>query len=99
MALASKYLAASQRDHTRATTPHRGACTVTGGLDVEILRGFQLAGELFLLTSFFIEPRGCRFESYLRSQRINNLQATNCSPRHLAPKGCRAINSRINELQ
>ena len=68
MALASKYLAASQRDHTRATTPHRGACTVTGGLDVEILRGFQLAGELFLLTSFFIEPKGCRFESYLRSQ-------------------------------
>jgi hypothetical protein len=28
-----------------------------GGLDAETFRGFQLAGELFLLTSFFIEPK------------------------------------------
>jgi len=35
-------------------------------------RGFQLAGELFLLTSFFIEPKGCRFESYLTSQKLSN---------------------------
>ena len=27
------------------------------GLDAETFRGFQLAGELFLLTSFFIEPK------------------------------------------
>jgi hypothetical protein len=29
---------------------------VRGGLDAKSFRGFQLAGELFLLTSFFIEP-------------------------------------------
>jgi len=28
------------------------------GLDAETLRGIQLAGELFLLTSSFIEPEG-----------------------------------------
>jgi hypothetical protein len=28
------------------------------GLDAETFRGFQLAEELFLLTSFFIEPEG-----------------------------------------
>jgi hypothetical protein len=32
-----------------------------GGLDAETFRGFQLAGELFLLTSFFIEPEGGEF--------------------------------------
>src|ERR1039458_6731972 len=44
-----------RRDHARATTP-RGTCTAAEGLDAETFRGFQLAGELFLLTSFFIEP-------------------------------------------
>jgi hypothetical protein len=61
MTLASKHLAVSQLDHAR--TP-RGTCTATGGLDAETFRGFQLAGDLFLLTSFLIEPKGCRFESY-----------------------------------
>jgi hypothetical protein len=55
MALASKHLAVFQTNHARATTP-RGACTAAEGLDAETFRGFQLAGELFLLTSFFIEP-------------------------------------------
>src|ERR1035441_6129884 len=41
-----------RRDHARATTP-RGTCTAAEGLDAETFRGFQLAGELFLLTSFF----------------------------------------------
>src|SRR5260370_41023783 len=59
MAMASKYLLASRPEHTRATTP-RGTCTAAGGLDVETFRGFQLAGELFLLTSFFIEPEDRR---------------------------------------
>src|ERR1039458_5032201 len=44
-----------RRDHARATTP-RGTCTAAEGLDAETFRGFQLAGQLFLLTSFFIEP-------------------------------------------
>jgi hypothetical protein len=57
MALASKHLAVFQPHHARATTP-RGTCTAAGGLDAETLRGFQLAGELFSLTSFFIEPKG-----------------------------------------
>jgi hypothetical protein len=39
----------------RATTP-QGTCTAAEGLDAETFRSFQLAGELFLLTSFFIEP-------------------------------------------
>src|SRR5258705_8201856 len=51
-----------RRDHARATTP-RGTCTAAEGLDVETFRGFQFVGELFLLTSFFIEPEGyARFE-------------------------------------
>ena len=50
MALASKLLAVSQPDHAPATTP-RATCSATGGLDAETFRGFQLAGELFLLTS------------------------------------------------
>ncbi len=65
MAMASKYLLASRPEHTRATTP-RGTCTAAGGLDVETFRGFQLAGELFLLTSFFIEPEGGEFRSEIR---------------------------------
>src|ERR1700693_5571924 len=62
MALASKHLAVFQTNHARATTP-RGTCTATGGLDAENFCGFQLAGELFLLTSFFIEPEGPQFEN------------------------------------
>ena len=49
MTPASKHLA----PHTRYTP--RGTCTAAGGLDAETFRGFQLAEELFLLTSFFIE--------------------------------------------
>jgi hypothetical protein len=45
-----------RRDHARATTP-RGTCAAAEGLDAETFRGFQLAGELFLLTSFFIETK------------------------------------------
>jgi hypothetical protein len=67
MALASKHRAVFQPHHARATSP-RGTCTAAGGLDAETLRGFQLAGELFLLTSFFIEPKGCEFETCLGSQ-------------------------------
>src|SRR5258708_5737099 len=63
MAMASKYLLASRPEHTRATTP-RGTCTAAGGLDVETFRGFQLAGELFLLTSFFIEPEDRRSSTW-----------------------------------
>ena len=65
MALASKHRAVFQPHHARATTP-RGTCTAAGGLDAETLRGFQLAGELFLLTSFFIEPEGGEFRSAIR---------------------------------
>src|SRR5579862_1911205 len=46
-----------RQGHARATTP-RGTCAAAVGLDVETFRGFQLAGELFLLTSSFIEPTG-----------------------------------------
>jgi hypothetical protein len=44
--------AASPARPARATTPP-GTCTAAEGLDAETFRGFQLAGELFLLTSFF----------------------------------------------
>src|SRR5580704_6544967 len=59
MATASLHLASSRPDHVRATTL-RGACTAAEGLDAETFRGFPLAGDLFLLTSFFIEPISCR---------------------------------------
>jgi hypothetical protein len=52
----------------QALTTPRGTCTAAGGLDAETFRGFQLAGELFLLTSFFIEPMGCKFDSHSGSQ-------------------------------
>jgi hypothetical protein len=65
MALASKHLAVFQPHHARATTP-RGTCTAAGGLDAETLRGFQLAGELFSLTSFFIEPKARPSQESLR---------------------------------
>ena len=68
MALATKHLAVSQPEHARATTPRRGACIAAGGLDAETFRGFQLAGELFLLTSFFIEP-----DAHCRGERLRNL--------------------------
>ena len=54
MTTASLHLASSRPDRARATTP-RGACTAAEGLDAETFRGFPLAGDLFLLTSFFIE--------------------------------------------
>ena len=65
MALASKHRAVFQPHHARATSPP-GTCTAAGGLDAETLRGFQLAGELFSLTSFFIEPEGGEFRSGIR---------------------------------
>jgi hypothetical protein len=67
MALASKHLATSRPEHARATTP-RGTCTAAVGLDAKTFRGFQLAGELFLLTSFFIEPTALHSESCLGTQ-------------------------------
>jgi hypothetical protein len=54
MTPAFPHLASSRPDHARATTL-RGACTAAEGLDAETFRGFPLAGDLFLLTSFFIE--------------------------------------------
>jgi hypothetical protein len=65
MALASKHLAVLQPDHAHATP--RGTCTAAEGLDAETFRGFQLAGELFLLTSFFIEPNVRRAAERLRN--------------------------------
>jgi hypothetical protein len=64
MTTASLNVTHSRPDHARATTP-RGTCTTAEGLDAETFRGFQLAGELFLLTSFFIEPEGSASASYL----------------------------------
>ena len=61
MILASKDLAVSQPDRVRVRL--KGTCTAEEGLDAETFRGFQLAGELFLLTSFFIEPEGSQFEN------------------------------------
>ena len=55
MARASNHRAASRRNTHALTTP-RATCTPAGGLDAETFCGLQLAGELFLLTSFFIEP-------------------------------------------
>jgi light-regulated signal transduction histidine kinase (bacteriophytochrome) len=55
MTTASLHLASSRPDQARAAAP-RGACTAAEGLDAETFRGFQLAEDLFLLTSFFIEP-------------------------------------------
>jgi hypothetical protein len=40
------------------------------GLDAETFGGAQLAGELFLLTSLFIEPEGCESDSCPGSQII-----------------------------
>jgi hypothetical protein len=54
--LASKDLAVSQPDRALVRVRLKGTCTAEEGLDAKTFRGFQLAGELFLLTSFFIEP-------------------------------------------
>jgi hypothetical protein len=62
-----------RREHARATT-----ATAVEGLDAETFRGFQLAGEPFLLTSFFIEPRGYAFEFHLARHSLDS----NFSPRH-----------------
>src|ERR1035437_4058139 len=40
----------------RVRSPAVSTCTAAEGLDAETFRGFHLAGELFLLISFFIEP-------------------------------------------
>ena len=61
-----------RRDHARATTP-RGTCTAAEGLDVETFRGFQFVGELFLLTSFFIEPEGGVLTRYSGRFRLADL--------------------------
>ena len=74
MALASKHLAAvSLLDHARTPAP-RGTCIAAEGLDAETFRGFQLAGQLFLLTSFFIEPEGGEFRSAIRLARQTGLE-------------------------
>src|ERR1700688_1099573 len=73
---ASKHLATFAGSRTRYTP--RGSCTATGGWMPETFCGFQLVGEVFLLTSFFIEPKGCRFESYLRSQILSLRTPTPC---------------------
>jgi hypothetical protein len=58
-------------------------CARGTGLDAENLSGFSSQGELFLLTSFFIEPKGCRFESCPRSQTFQTLTGLNPSKIHL----------------
>ena len=82
MALASRLLAVSQPDHARATTP-RGTCTAAEGLDAETFRGFQLAGELFLLTSFFIEPEGSQGDPDVDSNSLSDQHSP--KPGHPAP--------------
>ena len=70
MATASLHLASSRPDHARATTL-RGACTTAERLDAETFRGFPLAGDLFLLTSFLIEQISLAvFRSALSGQPI-----------------------------
>jgi hypothetical protein len=87
MTLASKHLAVSQPEHARATTP-RGACIAAGGLDAETFRGFQLAGELFLLISFFIEPEGRReFRSAKHLRRETGFELTTLRLTHLPIDG------------
>ena len=66
MARASNHRAASRRNTHALTTP-RATCTAAEGLDAENFCGPQLAGELFLLTSSFIEPKGYKFEFCLVS--------------------------------
>ena len=72
MTLASKHLATSRPTRTRYYASrhlHSGR-----GLDAETFRGFQLAGELFLLTSFFIEPTVHRFHERLRNFTLKGRQ-------------------------
>ena len=71
MATASLHLASSRPDHARAATP-RGACTAAEGLDAETFRGFPLVGDLFLLTSFFIEPKRARTTQQMFCQGNNS---------------------------
>jgi hypothetical protein len=60
---------------TIARTPApQGTCTAGEGLDAETFRGFQLAGELFLLTSFFIEPNVHNWADNLRIAAPNRLK-------------------------
>src|ERR1017187_3766359 len=67
-----------RRDHARATTP-RGTCTAAEGLDAETFRGFQLAGELFLLTSFFIEPKAQACSEKVRNRAVPQGRRANCA--------------------
>jgi hypothetical protein len=64
MSPAPKFLSAPQRGHTHASTPpSRRLPSVTGGWMPKLFAGSQLMGEVFLLTSSFIEPKGCRFDN------------------------------------
>jgi hypothetical protein len=77
MAWQSKDLAVSQPDRALVRVRLKGTCTAEEGLDAKTFRGFQLAGELFLLTSFFIEPelrREFRSHEYLAPQSLSNQQ-------------------------
>jgi hypothetical protein len=66
MALASKHLAVSQPD-TRTRYYASSRLHSDRGAGCRTFRGFQLAGELFLLTSFFIEPNVHRSTERVRS--------------------------------
>jgi hypothetical protein len=67
-----EHLVISHRDQARGTTPPT-ASTVRGA-GCQMFSGFSSKAELFLLTSFFIEPTGRTFESDVRSQ-ISPLRA------------------------
>ena len=65
----------SRHNHARATTP-RCTRTAGGGLDVETFRGFQLVRDLFLLTSFFIEPHGTGSDCIATDPRSPRVRST-----------------------
>jgi hypothetical protein len=60
-------LFARESDSVRSNAPGHSA-TRRGWMPRPNFVRLQLKGEIFLLTFPFIEPKGCRFESYLRSQ-------------------------------
>jgi hypothetical protein len=72
------------------TTP-RGTCTAAEGLDAKTFRGFHLAGELFLLTSFFIEPEGrtsaCLREGGPSASQLSAQERLSSSPRGVGELG------------
>src|SRR5215469_16173916 len=58
--------------------PHNGTPTTDrerAGLNATTKVRLQLGGEILFLTFPLIEPKGCRFESYLRSQQNKRLLA------------------------